>query len=202
MDRKVEAITALVPELSRRTFLAGTAALLATRAARAAVSVPRMTGYVGDYFAFAAPQTMPQISFAGASGQPHDLAELGGKVVLLNFWATWCAPCLAELPDLDRLQSGFSRDQFIVLALCEDARSLGAIESYYAGRNIEALGKYIDPMGQALRTYAVPAVPTSFILDRHGLARGMLAGAAPWNSAEGRALVAYYLNERATAGSS
>ena len=84
----------------------------------------------------------------------------------MNFWATWCAPCLAELPDLDRLQSLFSRDQFIVLALCEDAQSITTIEKYYARRNVEGLGGSMDPFGAALRAYAVPALPTSFILDR------------------------------------
>jgi thiol-disulfide isomerase/thioredoxin len=181
--------------LSRRGLLIGAAALAATRPACATPTPPKMSGYVGDYYPFDAPQALPPISFAGSSNESHGLAELSGKVVLLNFWATWCAPCLAELPDLDRLQSLFSRDQFIVLALCEDAQSITTIKKYYARRNVEGLGGYMDPFGAALRAYAVPALPTSFILDRAGRTRGILPGAAPWASPEARALIAYYLNE-------
>lgn len=181
--------------LSRRAVLGGMAALAVAKPGLAA-AVPRLTGDVGDYFPFDTPSAMPTISFAGADNKAHDLSELSGKVVLLNFWATWCAPCLAELPDLDRLQEAFAGDQFVVLALCEDAQSISKIDTYYARRRVETLGRFMDPAGQALRAYAVPAIPTSFILDRTGKVRGMLPGAAPWGSPEARALITYYLNER------
>ena len=182
--------------LSRRVLLAAGMALIAPKLALATSPVPRLSGYVGDYHPFELPQNMPPIAFAGAGNERHDLSELSGKVVLLNFWATWCAPCLAELPDLDRLQAQFPKDQFTVLALCEDAQTVGTIDTYYARRRVETLGRFMDPMGRALQAYAVPAVPTSFILDRTGRVRGILPGAAPWYSPEARALVVYYLNER------
>jgi thiol-disulfide isomerase/thioredoxin len=186
---------AVADNLTRRSVLAGTAALALARPAGATPSVPKMSGYVGDYFPFDAPQTLPPISFSGPNNERHALSELSGKVVLLNFWATWCAPCLAELPDLDRLQTLFSRDQFVVLALCEDAKSIATIQAYYARRQVEVLGGFMDLSGMALRAYAVPALPTSFILDRTGRARGILPGAAPWASPEARALITYYLSE-------
>jgi thiol-disulfide isomerase/thioredoxin len=182
--------------VSRRTLLGAAIAVVTAKPASAMSAVPRMPGYVGDYFPFDTPQSMPPITFSGVNNVSHDLGELSGKVVLLNFWATWCAPCLAELPDLDRLQAQFPKDQFVVLALCEDAQTIAKIETYYLRRRVETLGQFIDPMGRALQAYAVPAVPTSFILDRTGKVRGILPGAAPWNSAEARALVAYSLNER------
>jgi thiol-disulfide isomerase/thioredoxin len=181
--------------LSRRALLGGMAALIVAKPS-AAAAVPRLSGYVGDYFPFDVPASMPSISFTGEDNRSHDLSELSGKVVLLNFWATWCAPCLAELPDLDRLQAQFPRNQFSIVALCEDAKTIGAVENFYARRSVEALGRFIDPSEQALRAYAVPALPTSFILDRAGKVRGILPGAAPWTSPEAKALVAYYLNER------
>jgi thiol-disulfide isomerase/thioredoxin len=151
---------------------------------------------VGDYFPFDTPQDTPSIRFGGRDNQVHDLTELTGKVVLLNFWATWCAPCLAELPDLDNLQRYFRGQDFVVLALCEDARNVATIETYFAHRGVEALGKFMDPTGEALRAYAVPAVPTSFIIDRLGKLRGILPGSAPWDSPEGRELVTYYLRKQ------
>jgi thiol-disulfide isomerase/thioredoxin len=180
---------------TRRGLLVGAAALAVAGPARAALTTPKLSGYVGDYYPFDAPQTLPPITYAGPNNEPHSLTELSGKIELLNFWATWCAPCLAELPDLDRLQALFPRNQFVVLALCEDARSISTIQTYYARRQVEVLGGYMDPLGTALRAYAVPALPTSFILDRTGRTRGILPGAAPWSSPEGRALIAYYLSE-------
>jgi thiol-disulfide isomerase/thioredoxin len=188
---------ALGQNLTRRSVLVGAAVCAAARPVCAAPMPPKMSGYVGDYFPFDTPQTLPPISFAGANNERHALTELSGKVVLLNFWATWCAPCLAELPDLDRLQAVFSRDQFIVLALCEDAKSISMIQTYYDRRRVEVLGGFMDPLGMALRAYAVPALPTSFILDRTGRARGMLPGAAPWASPEAKALITYYLSSSA-----
>jgi len=186
---------AAAEHLTRRSVLVGAAAFAAARPAYAAPSVPKLAGYVGDYFPFDPPQSLPPITFAGPNNERHALTELSGKVVLLNFWATWCAPCLAELPDLDRLQALFSRDQFVVLALCEDAQSLAKVQTYYARRNVATLGGFMDPLGSALHAYAVPALPTSFILDRTGHARGILPGAAPWASPEARALITYYLGE-------
>lgn len=186
--------------LTRRSVLVGAAAFAAARPAYAAPSVPKLAGYVGDYFPFDPPQMLPPIIFAGPNNERHALSELSGKIVLLNFWATWCAPCLAELPDLDQLQAAFSRDQFVVLALCEDAQSIARIQTYYARRNVAVLGGFMDPLGSALRAYAVPALPTSFILDRRGHARGILPGAAPWASPEARTLITYYLGENPRGG--
>jgi thiol-disulfide isomerase/thioredoxin len=186
---------AVAANLTRRGLLVGAAAFAAARRARAAPTTPTMSGYVGDYYPFDAPQTLPPITYAGSNNERHSLTELSGKIVLLNFWATWCPPCLAELPDLDRLQALFPRNQFVVLALCEDARNIATVQTYYARRQVEALGGYMDPLGTALRAYAVPALPTSFILDRTGRTRGILPGAAPWSSPEARALIAYYLSE-------
>lgn len=181
--------------LSRRAVLAAGVVMVAAKPAYAISSIPRMSGYVGDYFPFDHPPNMPAIGFTGGGNEAHNLGEFVGRVVLLNFWATWCAPCLAELPDLDRLQSRFARDQFVVLPLCEDAQTVTVIDRYYARQRIEMLGRFMDPMGRGLKAYAVPAVPTSFILDRTGRLRGILPGAAPWDSPEAQALVAYYLNE-------
>lgn len=184
----------------RAAMTTGAATLLvagfrSASAARLAGTIPSLTGYVGDYYAFDRPQILPPIVFEDVTGNRHGLADMAGQVVLLNFWATWCAPCLVEMPSLDRLQTQFSGAGFAVLAVCTDARSVQTVSDFLALRSLRNLGVYLDPTGQDLYNCAISAIPTSFIIDRAGHARGILAGAARWDSAAGYALVDHYLRE-------
>lgn len=189
--------------ISRRGAIwAGTASLVAAYlvGARAVAApagrVPALSGYIGDYYALDLPQKLPPIVIADATGVRHDLSDMAGRVVLLNFWATWCAPCLLELPDLDRLQAHFAGDGLVVLALCTNARNASSVARFYATHGLRNLGVFFDPTGRDLYDWALTAIPTSFIIDRKGRARGMLPGGAAWNSSAGHALIEYYLSER------
>lgn len=187
--------------ITRRTAITlGAAALAASRssgvrAARPAGGVPSLSGFVGDYFPFDRPQILPRIAFEDLGGNQRDLSVMAGRVVLLNFWATWCAPCLAEMPDLDRLQSRFSSDVFAVLAICTDARNIQTVSDFLAQHGLRNLGVYADPTGRDMHDCAISAMPTSFIIDRVGHARGILPGAARWDSPAAYALIDYYLTE-------
>ena len=184
----------------RAAMTIGAAAMVAAgsdsvRAARLAATTPSLTGYIGDYYAFDRPQILPPIVFEDVTGNRRNLSDMVGRIVLLNFWATWCAPCLAEMPALDRLQTQFADSSFAVLAVCTDARSVQAVSDFLASHGLRNLGVYLDPTGQDLHNCAISAVPTSFIIDRAGHARGILPGAAPWDSQAGHALINYYLTE-------
>jgi thiol-disulfide isomerase/thioredoxin len=187
--------------ISRRTaMIMGAAALAASgsrpaRAARTSSPVPVLAGYVGDYFPFDTPQILPRLVIEDASGSQHGLGFMAGRIVLLNFWATWCVPCLVEMLDLDRLQADFSASDFSVLALCTDQQNVQSVSAFLSEHGLHNLGIFLDPTGEDLHNCAITAVPTSFIIDRFGRARGMLPGPAPWDSRAGRALVSYYLAE-------
>jgi len=90
---------------------------------------------VGPMAAFVfkkAPEALPSLVFQDAKGRPHTLAEWKGRVVLLNLWATWCAPCRKEMPSLDRLQASLGSNQFEVLAVSADRfRALGGFDARY-----------------------------------------------------------------------
>src|SRR5579872_3531270 len=121
----------------RAAMTMGAAAMVAagtgsTRAARLAETTPSLAGYIGDYYAFDQPQILPPIVFEDVTGNRHNLSNMAGRIVLLNFWATWCAPCLAEMPDLDRLQAHFSQTGLTVLAVCTDARSVQTVGDFFA----------------------------------------------------------------------
>ena len=187
--------------ITRRTAIAiGAAALAAAgsgavRAAGPVGSVPLLRGFVGDYYPFDRPQILPRIAFEDLGGNQRDLAAMAGRIVLLNFWATWCAPCVAEMPALDRLQSRFSSDVFAVIAVCTDARSVQTVSDFFAQHGLRNLGVYVDPTGRDMHDCAISAMPTSFIVDRVGHARGILPGAAQWDSPAAQALIGYYLTE-------
>ena len=95
-------------------------------------------------------------------------------MVLLNVWATWCAPCREEMPTLDRLQAQLGGDDFHVLPLSIDRAGLGPVQRFYDEIGIRHLGQ----------SFAVIGLPTTLLIDRQGRERGRLTGPAEWDSAE------------------
>ena len=106
---------------------------------------------------------MPAFGFSSASGHPLALVAFRGKLLLLNIWATWCAPCRKEMPALDRLQATLGDRQFEVLPISIDSGGLEAVRKFYAETGIRHLGIFLDPSGNALQVLALEGVPTSFL---------------------------------------
>lgn len=126
------------------------------------------------------------VSFVTGDGAPMQLADLRGKVVLLNIWATWCPPCKQEMPSLDRLQGKLGGSDFEVVALSidTDAKGLAAVKSFYAQVGIRHLRIFQDPTGAAGFTLGSIGVPMTLLIDRQGRELGRLAGTAEWDSQE------------------
>jgi thiol-disulfide isomerase/thioredoxin len=127
-----------------------------------------------------APKPVAAIQFEDADGHSRSLADFGGKVVLLNIWATWCVPCRKEMPTLDRLQARLGGSDFEVVALSID-RHVDAVRKFFAEVEIQKLAMYLD--GSAKATYELGAVglPTTLLLDREGREIGRLIGPAEWD---------------------
>ena len=129
-----------------------------------------------------------------ATGDSVGLDHYAGDVVLLNIWATWCAPCLGELPSLNRLQTHLKDEPFVVIALNEDRKAgLETIESVYRDIRIEALPLYLDPDGKVARALQVTGLPTTVLFDRDGRELGRLVGPAEWDGPDALALIRHYL---------
>ena len=122
--------------------------------------------------------------------QPHALAGFRGKYVLMNFWATWCAPCRQEMPALDRLQAEFGGDRFAVVTIATGPNPLPAIDRFFAEAGVTALPKLRDPRQQFARRMAVLGLPVTVLLDPEGREIARLTGDAEWDGPEARALVA------------
>jgi thiol-disulfide isomerase/thioredoxin len=154
---------------------------------------PPRTGALTNFILSKAPAPAPGASFTDAKGAVRTLSDYRGKVVLLNFWATWCGPCVREMPSLDRLQAKLGGDAFTVLALSEDRRGWEVTAPFLTRLDLLSLPAFHDTQGELMRAYAVPALPTTILLGRDGREIGRLVGAAEWDSAEAVALIGSYL---------
>ena len=121
-------------------------------------------------------------------GKPADMAPYRGKVLLVNLWATWCAPCIKELPSLGTLQRELGGDQFQVVTIAVDERDPAKIEPFLAQHGAGNLPVLIDRDRTLEKVAQVSALPTSLLVDRDGKVKAMVAGDACWN--QGTALAA------------
>ncbi len=124
---------------------------------------------------------VPEVTFLDADGNERSLSDFQGRVVVLNLWATWCAPCRKEMPSLDRLQAALGGDDFDVIALAVDRGDLSKVLSFYEDVGIENLRVYHDPTAKAGRTLRAPGLPTTLIIDRKGQEVGRVLGDAEWD---------------------
>lgn len=128
------------------------------------------------------PRPAAPVGFADAAGITHRPDEYLGRGVVLNLWATWCVPCVAELPALATLARHIGAEGIVVLPLSSDRGGAAVVERFYASHAIAGLPVLLDPQGAAARALAARGVPTTIIIDRQGRERARLEGAADWAS--------------------
>jgi thiol-disulfide isomerase/thioredoxin len=137
-----------------------------------------------DAFNFVATNTgpVPEVTFLDADGHERSLSDFQGRVVVLNLWATWCAPCRTEMPSLDRLQQTLGGDDLEVVALAVDRGDLSKVLDFYEEVGVGTLAVYHDSSAKAGRTLRAPGLPTTVIIDRDGHEVGRVLGDAEWDS--------------------
>ena len=128
------------------------------------------------------------------------LAAFRGKVVVLNFWATWCAPCRREMPDLDHLQATYGGADFAVVALSADRKGPTVIPPFYKEAGVRHLAVYNDKSMKSNRAFRVIGLPTTVLLDRQGREVGRLIGPAEWAAPEALRLIEHLIAEPAADG--
>ena len=134
------------------------------------------------------PELVPEFKFEDAGGV-RTLADWKGKVVLLNLWATWCAPCRKEMPALDRLQKALGGDQFEVVALSVDRAGAPASKKFLEEAKVANLKLYTESTSKSIGTLRAAGLPTTILIDREGREVGRLAGPAEWDSADAKKLI-------------
>lgn len=161
---------------ARKLAVAFSAVLLAASLPAAAAEAPQNFALIDT------PTSVPEITFADAVGQPKTLADYSGKVVLLNIWATWCAPCRKEMPTLDRLQAKLGGPGFEVVALSMDRKGPDAVKKFYAETGVTHLALNIDTSAKAMFTLGAVGLPMTLLIDRQGKEIGRLIGPAEWDA--------------------
>ena len=128
------------------------------------------------------PRSLDSFKFVNGEWQATSLDDFRGKVVLLNMWATWCAPCRAEMPTLDRLQATLGSQDFEVVALSIDEGGIPVVKKFYEELGLKSLRIYVDPTFKAPVTLKAVGVPTTLLINREGKEIGRYAGPAEWDS--------------------
>lgn len=154
---------------------------------------PAFSGGYGSWEAFADPQPAPTTDFLDPDGGSINLDAFAGRTVLVNFWATWCAPCIKELPALDDLQADLGNDAFQVVIVSIDRKGLDVAQPFLDELGVKNLKTYADPKGTLAREMQATGLPITVIVSPEGDVLGRLLGDAEWNSDAAKALVRYYL---------
>ncbi|MBL4720967.1 MAG: TlpA family protein disulfide reductase [Alphaproteobacteria bacterium] len=175
------------------------AALLLPIASRAALSAegdPTLTGWMAQFIRNTPAPPAPDKYFLNENGDSVTLFDFAGKVVLVNFWATWCAPCVREMPSLDRLAAAVTDTDFVVAAISVDRGGVKVARPFLDKLGVSHLKLFLDPKMALALSLGVRAMPTTFLIDRKGRVVGSLAGMAEWDSAEAQALIRFYLDRK------
>ena len=146
------------------------------------------------------PPASPALRFEAADGTTATLSDFRGRVVLLNIWATWCAPCRKEMPALDRLQAQIGGSDFEVVALSIDRRGRDAVQPFFDEIGIKNLRVYLDRGSEAMSTLGVVGLPTTVLIGRDGREVQRWVGPAEWDSPEIIAVIEQSLQEPRAAG--
>jgi thiol-disulfide isomerase/thioredoxin len=133
------------------------------------------------------PVAVPEAVLLDAADGEHSLADFKGKWVVLNFWATWCAPCRREMPSLDRLQAAMP--EIAVVPVATGRNAIPGIERFFAEAEIKLLPILRDPTSELARGMGVMGLPVTVILNPEGQEVARLIGDAEWDSDSAKAVL-------------
>jgi len=156
---------------------------------------PPVGGWMEQFSFSKPPRPAPDTPFLAGDGSAVTLADFQGRVLLVNFWATWCAPCVKELPSLDELQLRLGGEGLLVLAVSQDRGGATVAGPFLKKLDVNRLGLFLDSKMKLGRAFGVRALPWTFLIGRDGKVIGQLPGYAEWDSEEAIALIRHYLQE-------
>jgi thiol-disulfide isomerase/thioredoxin len=150
---------------------------------------------LGQFIALDQKLPAPALAFTTRDGTTKELADFRGQLLLVNLWATWCVPCVEEMPALDRLQAKLGK-ALTILAIAEDRRGADIVDPFLARTGIKNLAVELDPKAAASNAFGVEGLPTSFLIDGDGMIIGKLEGAARWDEPAMVAVLQPYLERK------
>jgi thiol-disulfide isomerase/thioredoxin len=169
------------------------AAACAPAVAAASRIAPLAHGEIAALAVARAPFRVPDLAFKDAQGRERKLSDWRGRTVLLNLWATWCAPCRKEMPALEALQAALGSDKFEVVTINIDTRDPEKPLAFLKDAGVARLAYFSDPSAKVFQELKMAGkafgMPTTLIVDPNGCEIGEMAGPAEWASADGVKLV-------------
>ncbi len=168
----------------------------ATTAPEGAFSKALAKGPLAGFIIHTKRKDIASFTFSNDKGETLDLSKWKGRVVLLNLWATWCAPCRKEMPDLSRLQTELGGPDFEVVALSLDRKGLAASQAFLKETEVTNLAAYVEPDGKPLAALQALGLPATILIDRNGREAGRILGPLEWASPEAKALVKALMAEK------
>ena len=140
-----------------------------------------------------APQKMPEVRFVTEDGTRKTLDAFHGKVILLNIWATWCPPCVTEMPMLDALQADMGSAKFEVVTLSLDTGGVPVVRRFFDRVGIKHLTMYVDQTMLSFTNLRIVGLPTTMIVNADGRELARLIGPATWNDPDMKAFLKTYI---------
>ncbi len=164
-------------------------ALVANGALAESTPPVELTGEMSALNWHSEPRELSDVTFQSRDGAETTFADHEGKVLVVNFWATWCAPCREEMPSLAALQDEMASDDFEVITIATGRNPPAAVDRFFEEIGVDSLPIYMDNSMKVARSMAVLGLPVTIVVDKDGNEVARLTGGADWNSAEAKALI-------------
>jgi thiol-disulfide isomerase/thioredoxin len=140
--------------------------------------------FAADGIKESAPLALPDITFSGKDGKSQAVDAGKNKLTALHFWATWCKPCIEELPQLDAAQKQYESKGFRVIALSLDGKDISKVEKFFADNKIESLKLFMDSDMSAFQKLKIHGLPTTIFINSKGEEIARSEGTVTWGSSE------------------
>ncbi len=151
---------------------------------------PLLAGDMRKLVPVASPGAPLEADLTDMADAPHKLSQYRGKYLLVNFWATWCAPCRREMPSLDRLEAQAGNARFAVIGVATGRNALPAMKKFLDEAGVRHITLLRDPQQQFARSVGILGLPATLILDPDGREIARMIGDAEWDGPEALALIA------------
>jgi thiol-disulfide isomerase/thioredoxin len=174
-------------------ILAGQSSVATAQTAQ--ISAPPLAGSMAKFKPAPAGKAAPAILALDARDQPLDPGKYAGKLVVLNFWATWCVPCVKEMPSLDRMQAALAAKGVMVLPLSLDGPTKPRVQPFFDDKKLAHLPILFDQGNKTFGASGATVLPTTILL-RDGKELGRIEGPAEWDDPDATALLQFYLDRK------
>ncbi|MBT1446621.1 TlpA family protein disulfide reductase [Shewanella sp. JM162201] len=135
------------------------------------------------------PYPIELVAFTDANGKSADFSQFRGKVVMVNMWATWCPPCVREIPALERLKAKLSPDDFAFLPISIDAGGKAEVDAFLKAQNMAEFGSFFDAPQNLRQVFPLDTIPATFILNREGQLVAFVRSYVDWDDPKAEALL-------------